>query len=135
MIELKRLTPDEVPIWDPHVWSFIESACARSHGRYAPQHIMEWARTGEWQIWVVLEGGAVSFVFGTEVILFPTGMKAIAFRFGTGHNREHWQHRIDDVLAWGKAQGCDMAEGVFRKGWRRVLPGWNHTHKFLEKAL
>lgn len=136
-MEVKLLAPDEIAAWEGRLRPFIESVCAKSRGRYAPHHMLEWARKGEWQIWLVLDEGAISAVCATEIILFPTGMKGLAFRFCTGRGRHRWQHRLADVEAWGKAQGCELAEGVMRIGWWRILRhfGWLFTHVFLEKSL
>lgn len=134
-MEVKRLDKSEVAAWATRLYPTIAAACLRSNGRYAPHHVLEFAGGGQWQIWLVLEGDEISFVCGTEIIEFPTGLKAIAFRFGTGTGRERWQDRITDVFAWAKAEGCTMAEGFFRKGWKRVLPGWIHSHEFLERRI
>lgn len=135
MTELKLLAPDEVRAWEGRLWPYFHGVCARSRGRYEPQHFLNWAITGEWQIWLALDGTDIRAVCGTEVIVFPTGVKAIAFRFCTGSGREDWQPHVDTILAWGKSRGCVLSEGVFRKGWMRVLDGWSFSHVFLERTL
>jgi len=79
--------------------------------------------------------GEICAVAGTRIVTYDTGLKAIDIKFGTGRDRHLWQHFMGDILRWGKSQGCALAEGSFRKGWRRVLPGWRHTHDSLEQVL
>jgi hypothetical protein len=113
----------------------ISDACAKSSGRYTEPLIKEFAASGLWQIWFAVDDAGICAVAGTEMITYPTGLKVIAIRFGTGRERLKWQHFMEDVVAWGRSQGCTMAEGAFRRGWKRVLPGWHHGHDSLERAL
>lgn len=113
----------------------VEAAAQKSSGRYTGDLICKYAQAGTWQIWLVIADDGIAAVTGTEVITYDTGLKALAMRFCTGRGRRHWQHLVDDILAWGKSIGCTLAEGSFRIGWRRALPGWLHTHDCLERIL
>jgi hypothetical protein len=92
-----------------------------------------------WQIWIAVdEAGEVCAVAGTRLIAYDTGLKTLFIYFGTGRRRDIWQHFMADMLEWAKAQGCTLAEGSFRRGWRRVFAAflpWRHTHDFLERVL
>lgn len=134
--ELHLIHHGLIDIFWPEVEAFVSAACARSNGRYEAHHVHEYARLGQWQIWQVTDRSRETvFVLGTQIITYPTGIKSLDIRFGTGQGREDWLHLFDQVLAWGKAQGCTLKEGVMRKGWRRVLKGFDHTHEFLEGTL
>lgn len=135
MSELSVLNPEQIDEYEPGLRSTIESIAARSSGRYTAQNIFDFARKGEWQIWLIREGDETVFVGGTEVVVFPSGMKGLVIHFGTGRGRKSWVHHMDTVLAWGKYQGAELCNGAFRIGWRRVLPGWTHTHDILERRL
>jgi len=76
-------------------------------------------------------------VAGTKLITYDTGLRSIFLLFGTGRHRQDWQQFEADIRAWAKDQGCTLAEGCFRIGWRRIFRrfGWVHTHDFLERAL
>ena len=135
---LRVLRPDQIDEYEPRLRVTIENVAARSSGRYTAENILEFARRGIWQIWLVTEGDEVVFVGGTEVLVFPSGLDGFAIRFGTGHGRKQWEHHMDTVLAWGKARACGrptLVEGAFRKGWGRVLPGWTHSHDLLERVI
>ena len=89
-----------------------------------------------WQLWIAVDSeGSICAVAGTELVTYPTGLLALVIHFGTGRRREIWQHFMEDVVAWGKSRGCVLAEGAMRRGWRRVLPGWSHTHDFVDRAI
>lgn len=139
MIELKRLEVYELTEWAPRLKPWIERISNRSGGRYAPEHIWGWLESGEWQIWVVIESGQISFVCGTEIAVFPTGLRALVLHFATGSGRNKWQHRIADVIEFGKSQGCTRFQSVARKGWFRVLRGFLpwliHSHDFIEGEI
>ena len=135
MSQLAVLRPDQIDSFEDNIRPFVTSACLTCNGRWTADHILGFARKGIWQIWLVYDGDRIVFVGATEIVTFPTGLKSFAIRFGVGSGRKEWQHHIDRVLLWGKDLGCTIAEGNFRKGWRRVLPGWRHSHEFLEREL
>jgi hypothetical protein len=98
--------------------------------------VRRYAEKGAWQIWIALDDrGEVCAVGATRFIVYDTGLKSLFVIFGTGRQRRSWQGFMADFLAFGKEQGCTIAEGHFRKGWRRILPGWFHSHDFLEREL
>lgn len=134
---LIRVQPEAVDgVW-PSIEAMVADACARSRGRFESRHVQVFARSGIWTLWLVVEeeDRKIVFVGGTDFNVYPTGLKTIWWRFGTGEGRENWQHLMAEILAWAKLQGCAKGEGVFRRGWRRVFTDWQHTHEFLEIDL
>ena len=132
---LVRLNSEAIEATWPRIETMIDAACERSSGRYSAPVVKAYAQRGAWQIWIALDEQGVCAVAASSINTYDTGLKSIAIRFGTGRKRRQWQHFMEDVVAWGKSQGCTMAEGNFRLGWRRALPGWTHTHDSLERAL
>jgi hypothetical protein len=132
---LAVLHPGEIGNYETRIRPFLDDACEETNGRFTADIIIDLARKGLWQIWTVTKAGQLVFVGGTEIRIFHTGLKVLEIRFGVGKDRQAWQHHLDSVLNWAKAAGCLRATGAFRIGWRRVLPGWLHTHEFLERAL
>lgn len=132
---LIRLKPEAIDATWPRIETMVAQACERSGGRHSAPVVKAYAKRGAWQIWIALDDKGVCAIAATSVITYDTGLKSIAIRFGTGRQRKSWQNFMEDIVAWGKAQGCTMAEGNFRRGWRRVLPGWTHTHDSLERIL
>ncbi len=136
MTALSLLRPEEMGKWTARLQPFFESVCARSQGRYTTDGIFDRVLKGQWHIWIITEGAEIVFVGGTEIIRYhDTGLKSLVILFGTGKGRKAWQHHMSTVLDWAVAAGCTFAEGKFRIGWGRVLPGWTHSHDVLERAL
>lgn len=135
-MNLKRLEAHEIDVVWPDLLTFILSACESSGDRYRAGDVLDFARRGIWQIWVIRNDQEnVVFVGATEILDYPTGLRALAWRIGVGSGLEDWKHMMADILAQAKEVGCTIAEGNFRVGWRRVLRDWKHTHEFLERDL
>lgn len=135
-LRVQRIEHPAVDQYWPDLEPLVIAACARSGGRYEAQHVLGFWRNGTWQCWVIYDERGLAFVGATEVLRYPTGLKTLAIRMGTGRGMKLWKHLMEDVLADAAASaGCRKAEGQFRKGWRRVLPGWAHTHDVLERDL
>lgn len=135
MAILLRLTPETIPGTWPRIEPMIAGACERSNGRFTAPLILSLALRGPWQIWLAVTEAGIAAVAGTELVTYPTGLQVIAFRFCTGGDRSNWQHLVEQIIAWGRDQGCARAEGTFRIGWRRALSGWTHRHDSLERDL
>lgn len=136
-MDWRRVEPSEIDALWPEIEDLVCEACARSSGRYTGAHAREFASQGRWQFWIVRDDeGSVCFIGGTEICDYPTGLRTLAWRFGTGHDHEKWAHLMGAVLELAKKEcGCTMAEGAFRRGWKRVFTAWRHTHDVLEIDL
>lgn len=134
-MRLILLQPDEVAGYESRLRPLLEKPGAKPSSRYSANETFDLAKRNIWQLWVGEENGDVLYVGGTELTVYPSGMKSLLIKFVAGHRRDLWQHHIDTVLDWGKLQGCSLAEGVFRKGWKRILPGWTHSYDYLERQL
>lgn len=131
-----RLDPPAIAATWPRIEKLVTAAAERSHGRYTAALVKSYAEQGKWQLWIAVDGaGEIIATAGTRFITYDTGLKSIFVIFGTGRLRHLWQHFMADLLVFGKAHGCTIAEGSLRRGWRRILPGWTHTHDFCERAL
>jgi hypothetical protein len=133
---LTQLAPADIDAYAARLTPLLERIADREGGRYTAEIFLAFARRGDWQLWVASEGEAVTFICATEVVKYPTGLQVLIAQFavGTGGRSRgaSWQK---PVLAWAKSVGCELAEGTFRKGWRRVLPGWRCGYVFLEREL
>lgn len=120
-------------VW-PHVEAMIEVACRTGNGRYAPEDILAAIKNRDMQAWIYLDA-EIELVCITEIVNYPR-RKYCRILIATGKNRKKWEHHIEDIEAWAKAQGCDGMETYARKGWWRVFyrpRGWNLTHFFIER--
>ncbi len=135
MLNFGCVKPQDIDAIWPMIRRYVDDACQSSNGRYEASHIKDFARSGVLQIWVAADGAKAHSVGATELVTYPTGVKALVWKFAVGESREEWLRFMDIVKAWAKAEGCALVEGGFRRGWRRILVGFTHTHDFLETKL
>ena len=72
----------------------------------------------------------------TELIKRKLG-KVCHIYIATGRQRHKWQHLINDIEDFAKAEGCQMMELIARPGWQKVYNnyGYKRTHVVLEKKI
>ena len=135
-MRLLLIAPDEIDAAWAQLSKRVAGIAARSSGRYSEITIREYAKSGHWQLWFVRgDDDEICFVGATQFIDYPTGLRTIAWHFGSGEDRDAWKHFMNDVLAWAKANGATLAEGCFRRGWSRVFKDWTRSHEFLERVI
>lgn len=133
-MNLALLTHDQVHDYEIRLRPILERH-GKPHSRYSADDIFTLAKRDVLQLWLGVEGDQILYVGGTELTVYPSGLKSLLIKFVVGRKRHLWQHHLDTVLKWGKLQGCTISEGVFRKGWKRILPGWTHSFDYLERPL
>lgn len=117
-------------VW-PQVSQWIaERVVERSNGELSLAGIAERLLTGEWQLWVVVDG-TYRAVLATE--LTKEGIARI--NFATGRGAEDWKHLIDEIKEWARQQGCHHLKMLARKGWAKHLPEFKISHVMLEMDL
>lgn len=134
MAILVLVTPAALAATWPRVSEMVDDACRYSGGRYEASDVLDQVQRRAWHLWIAVDEQGICAVAGTEIVEYPR-LKAINIRFGTGRDRESWQHFVIDFIAFGKANGCALIEGDLRKGWRRIFEGWRHTHDFCERTI
>lgn len=135
MSEPILLTFDQVASYETRLRPILAGAGSRFNYRYSVDDTLGFAKRDIWQLWIGEEDGEILYVGGTELVVYPSGLKSLLVKFIAGRKRELWQHHLATVLRWAKLQGCTMAEGICRKGWKRILPGWTHSYDYLEIKL
>lgn len=135
MIRFDRLHPEEIS----GTWPILETAMqfVEQHwrGLWTAEAIRRRAESGEWQIWVLSENGALLAVCGSCIVLTDAGEKWAEILFCAGAGRVLWQEKVSEFEDWARAEGCTRVRSVFRKGWLRLLPGYRATNVFVEKDL
>lgn len=66
------------------------------------------------QLWAFQQSAAV-----TEIIAHPQA--TVLHLWLCGGRWADLERHLDEVLAWGRAQGCEWATTAGRKGWSRVM--------------
>ena len=133
----------QIPVADlalvvPLVGELMERVAERSDGRYSVGGMLTRFAKGDWQLWIVWDGGAqgsVRAVIGTELYHDISGLKCCTIRFATGRGAARWTHLLADIEAWARSEDCVKLDMIARKGWAKHLPDYALTHVFLEKDL
>ncbi len=114
------------PLAMPH----LERASRTNDGLFSPENIEASIKTGEYILWVVLDGKDVIAAATTRVIQYPR-RKALAIDWLGGSRMKEW---IDDINAaffkHAEFNGCSHVECCGPRAWGRVLGkfGWNQVY-------
>jgi len=112
--------------------STIERALPYAGGTHSIEDVWDAIANGTLQLWP----GKVSAIV-TQVIQYPRS-KELVFFLAAG-DLEEIQRVYDVILDWGKAQGCERATFMGRKGWERTFltkeEGWRSGLVAFEKEL
>lgn len=110
-----------------HYWKYAEplisAATATTDGCMSTEEVRANLMTRDMQLWAFIDPenkNTFNSVVVTQINTYPDGRKFLTFVVGSGRfevNRHHEQELLD----WGKAQGCHGAELYGRRGWMRVL--------------
>ena len=138
-MELVRIPTQELD----KAWSLVDKdikqALAYSSQLTDSNFVFEIAKQDKFQVWIIwdkTQKKTVDKYFGvvvTELIQKKLGKIYIA----TGRQRHKWQHLINDIEDFAKAEGCQMMELIARPGWQKVYNsyGYKRTHVVLEKQI
>lgn len=115
-------------VW-PEASKFLNRSIEMSGGRLSQATVLEALLNRETQLWLAPEGALV-----TQIATYPTGMKVVILLL-VGGTMSKWLHLLPEIEEWARAEGCETSElPRGRKGWSRVLKGWNEM-VFMEKEL
>lgn len=123
----------------PYIWNaiekIIEPACQRTRGRLETHHILQNLLEKTMQLWISIgydkkiEAAAV-----TEIVIYP-GKRTCRIVLVAGKNFPRWAGSIVTIEKWAKKNRCSAVEMIARKGWTRILPGYDKTHIYLEREI
>lgn len=132
--KLIGIPSDMMVDWWATIEPTVETACARSGGRYGASDILEYARDGRMQIWVVMEEHEMLSLTITEIVNFPK-FRECRLLACTGSDYKRWVHLLSIIEEWAVSVGCRKMLAITRLGWEKVLSDYKKTHIYLEKDL
>jgi len=135
--ELVCVDPKRVhEVW-PHVAPLLRKATAKT-GLSAFSDIERDILAGRALLWLAVsgEGGraAINAVASTSLQQTDQG-KVCVITACAGTNRSRWLPLISRIEAYAKEEGCRSVRIFGRKGWLRVLEGYDTKHVILDKEL
>lgn len=107
---------------------WIKAALRYSGGTHTYADVCEAIKCGKMQLWPASKSCLV-----TEITQYPR--KKVLHIFLAGGDLDEIKSMQPDVMAWGKARGCDDLTMVGRLGWSKALVdiGWQKEPLVLMK--
>ena len=119
----------------PAIWQearpLIASALARGNGGFAEEDILGALLSREMQLWLYVEG-RIKGVVVTELVNYPR-LRACLLVLCAGTDIQGWIHHIETLERWASAQGCEVIEAYGRRGWARLLKGWEQRTMLMKE--
>ena len=131
--ELVCVDPERVgEIW-PHVSALLKAACCRTKLN-AFEDIEADILAGRSLLWVAWNGHVIESAAATILINSESGKVCIITVCG-GSNMERWLSLIGQIESYARREGCARVRIYGRKGWLRVLDGYEQEHIIMDKEL
>lgn len=139
-ITISAVTKEDLgEVW-PIVSPMLDKAIVRTHGRWHNVDVMMEILQGKASLWIAFN--AQREIIGSLVLTisnYPGGILAGRVDYIGGRDREAWFDPLwDTIVRYCKAEGCDMIEGICRKGMIRYVIdryGCKETGTFFELDL
>jgi hypothetical protein len=133
LAELVCVDPNRVhQIW-PHVGLLLKAACRRTKLN-AFADIEADILAGRSLLWLAWNGHAVESAAATILINSEIGKVCIMTVCG-GRNMKRWLPLIGQIENYASDEGCNRVRIYGRKGWLRVLEGYEQEHVIMDKKL
>jgi hypothetical protein len=125
--------PEIVKRWrelEPH----LKRVCGRRLAWPDMVAVMDRLARGDWQLWGAERDGELVAVLCTGIGAERDGSKTLRFELLAGDGID-WRQRTEDIIEWGRRQGCARARIAGRRGFRRVFHDWTLMSVTLERAI
>ena len=120
-------------IWQ-HVHRHLAECVKLSMGEFTNEMLWDRLTEGKFQLWLATDGTTVEGITITEVPAAPSPYVTIVFCYG--QNGMEWVKDMErEIGEWAKSLGKSKLRIVGRKGWLRVLDGYEETHRVMERSL
>jgi len=131
--ELVCIDPKRVSEAWPHVSPLLKAACHRT-GLNAFSDIEADIVAGRSLLWVAWNGQAIESAAATILINSGSGKVCIITACG-GSDMKRWLPLIGQIENYARREGCARIRIYGRKGWLRVLDGYEQKHVIMDKEL
>jgi hypothetical protein len=119
-------------VW-PHVRPLLESAGRRT-GLNAFADFEADIFAGRSLVWLAWNGHAIEAAAATALIHSDFG-KVCVITLCAGRGMHRWLKLIEQIEIYARDEGCARVRIFGRKGWQRVLEGFETKHVVMEKRL
>lgn len=132
-VDLICVDPNEAHKFWPHVKELIRRATLRtnlSHFNDIEDDIL----FGDGLLWIVWNGRTIECAATTSLIETETSKVCVLTACG-GEDMKRWLPLMSKIETYAKEEGCACVRIYGRRGWQRVLDGYEMKHVILEKGL
>jgi hypothetical protein len=127
------IDPKQVHEFWPHVSPLLQAACRRT-GLNAFADIEADILGGRSLLWIAWSGQAIEAAAATILINSEVGKVCIITVCG-GQEMRRWLRLIGEIENFARDEGCTRVRIFGRKGWLRVLDGYEAKHIIMDKEL
>ncbi len=131
--ELVCVDPARVAEFWPHVSPLLKAACHRTQLN-AFADIEADILAGRSLLWLAWNGRTIEAAAATILIHSEAGRVCIITVCG-GRDMRRWLPLIGRIEAYAGNEGCRCVRIYGRKGWLRVLDGYDEKHIIMDKEL
>lgn len=132
-VELICVDPARVAEFWPHVRGMILGAIKRTGLGHSPD-VEASILGGGSLLWIAWNGSAIEAAASTQITMADCGKVCELVAVG-GKNRRRWMPMLRKLEIYAKAEGCTCVRIFGRRGWARVLAGYDVKHVVLERPL
>ena len=134
MISLHLVPRENITMVWPLVIGLLKPSVDRNHGSMNERDLYEAVISGDEQLWAGSDGAKVELALTTKIVQFPRNRSLLLHNIG-GANLSEYLSFLKDIESWGKENDCDFVEIYGRKGWAKILKGWDAPIVLLRKKL
>ncbi len=132
-VELVCVEPGRIDeIW-PHVRELLRKACQRT-SLSAFAEIEADILSGRSLVWLAWNGSVIEAAAATSLINSDSGKVCVITLCG-GQGMKRWLKLIERIEVYARDEGCTRIRIFGRKGWLRVLNGYEAKHVIVDKEL
>lgn len=131
---LQRIEPWNIPAWEAAA-PMIQAAIDSGDEPYELEEIKKEIDGNRMQLWAIIaNNGEIIASFVTTIAY--KGQVLLVF-FAGGEEMHKWLSFFDELMRWGKDNGCTSCQVHGRLGWDRVLKpfGFHRKKIVVEKTL
>lgn len=132
-VDLICIDPKEAHKFWPHVKELLHKAIRRTNLNHF-QDIEFDILCGDGLLWIVWNGKAIECAATTSLVETEAGKACVLTACG-GEDMKRWLPLMSKIETYAKDEGCTCVRIYGRKGWQRVLDGYEMKHVILEKGL
>ena len=109
---------------------YLLPAIEMTKGTHDEDDILRGLMCGDYLLWALKNSAIV-----TEFIEYKSAKKKTLHFFLVGGDLDELLEVEPKICEWGKAQGCTRVSWAGRKGWEKVMPGYEFGALYMYKDI